>query len=108
MLKKKKPSDYVIATGKSHTVKNFVEESFKCVDIKILWRGKGLNEIGYDKLTNKTLVKVDPVYFRPTEINELRGDFSKAKKELGWKPKTNFKQLVKEMMNSDLKEVNNQ
>jgi GDPmannose 4,6-dehydratase len=105
MLKAKKPSDYVIATGKSHTVKNFVEESFKHVSIKVSWKGKGLKEIGYNKANGKTLIKVDPIYFRPTEINELRGDATKAKRELKWRPKTSFKNLVKEMMESDLKEI---
>ncbi len=105
MLKKKEPSDYVIATGKSHTVKNFVEEAFKFINIKILWKGKGLNEVGYDRKTGKILVKVDPVYFRPTDVDELRGDASKAKRELKWKSKTSFKDLVKEMMISDLKEI---
>ncbi|MDC0488526.1 GDP-mannose 4,6-dehydratase [Pelagibacteraceae bacterium] len=106
MLRAKKPSDYVIATGKSHTVKNFVEEAFKYINIKISWRGKGLKEIGYNKKTGKTLIKVDPVYFRPTDVDELRGDSSKARKELNWKPKTSFKKLVSEMMQSDLKEIN--
>ena len=105
MLKAKKPSDYVIATGKSYTVKNFVEEAFKHVNIKIKWQGKGLREVGLNKKTGKILVKVDPVYFRPTDVNELRGDYSKAKKELKWKPRTTFSQLVKEMMESDLKEI---
>ena len=105
MLKAKKPSDYVIATGKSYTVKNFVEEAFKHVNIEIKWQGKGLREVGLNKKTGKILVKVDPVYFRPTDVNELRGDYSKAKKELKWKPRTTFSQLVKEMMESDLKEI---
>ena len=106
MLKAKKPSDYVIATGKSFSVKHFVEEAFKHINIKIGWRGKGLKEVGFDKKTNKILIKVDPVYFRPTDVNELRGDASKAKRELKWKPKTSFKELVKEMMVSDLEEIN--
>lgn len=88
MLKAKKPSDYVIATGKSYTVKNFVEEAFKYIDIQIKWRGKGLKEVGYDKKTGKIYIKVDPVYFRPTDVDELRGDSSKARRELKWKPKT--------------------
>ena len=70
-----------------------------------MWKGKGIKEVGYDKKTGKILVKVDPVYFRPTEIDELRGDYSKAKRELKWKPKTSFKTLVKEMMISDLNEI---
>ena len=105
MLRAKKPSDYVIATGKSFSVKQFVEEAFKYINIKISWKGKGLKEVGYNKQSGKVLIKVDPVYFRPTEINELRGDSFKARKELKWKPKTNFKELVKEMMISDLKEI---
>ena len=105
MLKAKKPSDYVIATGKSYTVKNFVEESFKYIGIKISWRGKGLKEVGYDKKSGQVYVKVDPRYFRPTEVFELRGDPSKAKRELKWKPSTNFKQLVAEMMENDLKDI---
>jgi len=105
MLKVKKPSDYVIATGKSYSVKQFVEEAFKFVNIKIGWKGKGLKEIGYDKKTGQVYVKVDPVYFRPTDVDELRGDAAKARRELKWKPKTSFKQLVKEMMVSDLKEI---
>ena len=105
MLRAKKPSDYVIATGKSYTVKNFVEEAFKYIGRKIHWKGKGLKEVGYDKKTGQIYVKIDPKYFRPTDVNELRGDASKARRELKWKPKTNFKQLVAEMMKSDLKEI---
>ena len=105
MLKAKKPSDYVIATGKSYTVKNFVEEAFKYIDVQIKWRGKGLKEVGYDKKTGKIHIKVDPVYFRPTDVDELRGDSSKARRELKWKPKTSFNRLVYEMMESDLREI---
>ncbi len=105
MLKAKKPSDYVIATGKSYSVKNFVEEAFKFINVKIIWKGKGLKEVGVDKKTGKIRVKIDPVYFRPTDVDELRGDSTKAKRELNWKPKTSFKQLVSEMMQSDLKKI---
>ncbi len=105
MLKAKKPSDYVIATGKSHTVKEFVEEAFKYINVKIGWRGKGLKEVGYNKKNGNILVKVDPVYFRPTDVHELRGDASKARRELKWKPSIKFKDLVREMMISDLKEI---
>ncbi len=105
MLKAKKPSDYVIATGKSYTVKQFVEEAFKHVDIKIKWKGKGLKEVGINRKTGKVHVKIDPVYFRPTDVNELRGDSSKARRELKWKPRTSFKELVKEMMLSDFEEI---
>ena len=105
MLKAKKPSDYVISTGKSFSVKKFVEEAFKYVDIKIIWKGKGLKEVGVYKSNGKIHVKIDPVYFRPTDVDELRGDSSKAKRELKWKPKTSFRQLVSEMMESDLNEI---
>ncbi len=105
MLKAKKPSDYVISTGKSYSVKKFVEEAFKFINIKIIWKGKGLKEVGMDKKTGQVYVKVDPVYFRPTDVDELRGDSSKARRELKWKPKTSFQKLVKDMMKSDLKDI---
>ncbi len=105
MLKAKHPSDYVISTGKSYSVRNFVEEAFKYIGVKIIWKGKGLNEIGVNKKTGKTHIKIDPVYFRPTDVDELRGDSSKARRELKWRPKTSFQKLVQEMMESDLKEI---
>ena len=105
MLKAKKPSDYVISTGKSYSVKKFVEEAFKYVNINIGWKGKGLEEVGFNKKNGKILVKVDPIYFRPTEVNELRGDSRKARRALKWKPKTSFKQLINEMMNFDLNNI---
>ena len=105
MLKAKRASDYVISTGKSYSVRKFVEEAFKYIGVKIIWKGKGLNEIGVNKKTGKTHIKVDPVYFRPTDVDELRGDSSKARRELKWRPKTSFQKLVREMMESDLKEI---
>ncbi len=105
MLKAKTPSDYVISTGKSYSVKKFVEEAFKYINIKISWKGKGLKEIGVNKKTGEVYVRVDPVYFRPTDVDELRGDSSKARRELKWRPKTTFQELVSEMMKSDLKEI---
>ena len=105
MLKARKPSDYVISTGKSYSVKKLVEEAFKFINIKIGWRGKGLNEVGYNKKNGEIHIRIDPVYFRPTDVDELRGDSSKAMRELKWKPKTTFQELVKEMMISDLKEI---
>ena len=107
MLQAKKPSDYVIATGKSYTVKKFVEEAYKCIGINIKWTGSGVKEKGIDSKTKKTLIKVDPIYYRPTDIDELRGDYSKARKELKWKPKTTFKELVKEMVQSDIENFEN-
>ena len=105
MLQKKKPSDYVISTGISRTVKNFAEEAFKNIGIKIKWRGKGIKEVGINQKTNKILIKIDPGYFRPTDIDELRGDSRKARRELNWKPKTNFKSLVKEMVSKDIERL---
>ena len=105
ILQYKKPDDFVIATGKSFSVRDFTEEAFKCVNIYIKWQGKGLKEIGLDKKTGKVLVKIDKKYFRPNEVNHLRGDFSKAKKLLKWKPKISFKQMIKEMVSYDLEEL---
>ena len=102
MLQLKKPDDFVIATGESHSVKEFVEEAFKCIGIKIQWKGKGVKEIGYNKLNGNIHIKIDPGYYRPTDIRELRGDFSKAKKILSWRPKIKFKNLVKIMVESDI------
>jgi len=105
MLQAKKPNDYVIATGKSRSVREFVEKAFKHVKIKIKWKGKGIKEVGYNSANNQILVKVDPKYFRPTDINELRGDYSKARRELGWKPKTTFDEMVRIMVESDLEKM---
>ena len=102
MLQKNKPKDYVIATGESRTVRDFVNEAFKCININIKWKGKGINEVGFNSKNNKILVKIDPGYFRPTEISELRGDARKARSELGWKPTIKFKELVKLMVESDI------
>ena len=105
MLQQKKPDDYVIATGESRSVRDFVKKAFKVLNIEIKWKGKGVNEIGYDNKTKKTLIKIDPNYYRPNEIYNLRGDFSKANKILGWKPKTSFNSMIKEMVYSDLKNI---
>ena len=107
MLQQKKPSDYVISTGVSKSVKDFVNQAYKCIGVNIIWRGKGLKEVGIDKKTNKTLIKIDKYYFRPTEVHELRGDSSKAKRELKWKPKISFKSLVKSMVEKDIENINN-
>ena len=104
MLQQKKPSDFVIATGQVYSVRNFVEEAFKCVNIKIKWKGKGLKEVGINSKSNKVLVKIDPYFLRPNELHYLKGDYSKSKKILGWKPKVKFKELVKIMMENELKE----
>lgn len=104
MLQQATPDDYVIATGEQFSVKEFVEEAAPYFGMNIEWRGEGLNEVGVDTNTGKEVVKVDPKYFRPAEVETLLGDASKAKRNLGWKPKYNFKSLVKEMCESYGKE----
>ena len=105
MLQSNEPKDYILSTNEFHSVREFVEKSFKLKGFDIKWYGSGLEEVGYDSHTKKTLIKISEKYFRPTEVFELRGDASKAKRELKWKPKTNFKNLVSEMMKSDLKDI---
>ena len=104
MMQLKSPDDFVIATGKQYSVKDFVNISAKNIGINIKWVGKGLNEKGIDKKTGKIIVKVGKRYFRPTEVDTLLGDARKAKKILKWKPKITFNQMVKEMVESDYKE----
>ena len=104
MLQQKKPDDFVIATGKQYSVKDFINTAAKELDIKIKWTGKGSNEKGIDSKTNKVIIEIDKKYFRPTEVDALKGNYNKAKKILKWSPKINFKELVKEMVTSDLKE----
>src|SRR6056297_1628517 len=105
MLQHEKPVDYVIATGETHTVREFVELVFKYVDINIQWVGEGVDEKGINKESGKVLVEIDSKYFRPTEVDILKGDASKAKKELGWEPKVTFKELVSLMVKADLKKI---
>ncbi|MDP6626491.1 MAG: GDP-mannose 4,6-dehydratase [Methanopyri archaeon] len=102
MLQQDGPDDFVIATGDAHTVREFTELAFKEVGIDIEWRGDGVDEKGVDAATGKVLVKVDPKYFRPAEVDYLLGDASKAKEHLGWRPKVGFEELVKLMMREDL------
>jgi GDPmannose 4,6-dehydratase len=103
MLQQKEADDYVLATGKKITVRKFVELAFAEVGITLKWEGKGVDEKGINSANGKTLVEVDPAYFRPTEVDLLIGDASKAKQNMGWEPKHTLEQLVKEMMASDLK-----
>lgn len=105
MLQQDKPDDFVIATGETHSVREFIEHAFAYVGIKIMWEGKGIDEVGIDKATGDILIEIDPRYFRPTEVDLLLGDPSKATKQLGWKPKTTFKELVHLMMEADLKAI---
>jgi GDPmannose 4,6-dehydratase len=97
MLQQDEPDDYVIATGTQYSVKDFVEESASYFGMKIVWMGEGLNEYGYDLNTKKVVIKVDPKYFRPAEVETLLGDASKAKEKMGWEPKISFKELVEDM-----------
>tara|TARA_X000000950_G_C13899636_1_gene654381 strand:- start:2233 stop:3279 length:1047 start_codon:yes stop_codon:yes gene_type:complete len=106
MLQQKKPEDFVIATGKQYSVRDFINEASKNLDMKIDWTGDKLNEIGL--FDGKEIIKIDPRYFRPTEVEALLGDASKAKDKLNWSPKISFQQLVKEMIEEDFKLAKNE
>ncbi|MEE2698697.1 MAG: GDP-mannose 4,6-dehydratase [Pseudomonadota bacterium] len=108
IMQQKKAENFVLATGKSHTVREFAEKAFASLDIAIEWIGSGINEKGINKSTGKTIIQIDPRYFRPTEVDYLCGDASKARKKLGWKPKISFKQLVTDMVSSDFEFYKNQ
>ena len=101
MLQQEHPEDFVIATGEQHSVRDFVNTAATELSMTISWRGKGLDEVG--SVGGKSIVKVDPRYFRPTEVETLLGDASKARKKLGWTPKISFEELVTEMVREDLK-----
>ena len=101
MLQHEKCDDYVLATNEFHSVREFVEKSFQCVGIQLKWRGSGIDEVGYDNETGNVYVTVSDKYYRPTEVEELLGNSSKAKNVLGWVPSVSFNELVTEMMVSD-------
>ncbi len=105
MLQQREPEDYVIATGETHSVREFTELAFKELGIKILWKGEGREEVGLDASTGKVLIEIDPRYYRPTEVELLIGDPSKAKEKLGWEPKVKLKELVKIMVKTDEESV---
>ncbi|SFV32773.1 GDP-mannose 4,6-dehydratase [Hyphomicrobium facile] len=105
ILQQPEPDDYVIATGEMHSVREFVELAFEKVGRRIKWQGSGKDEIGVDEKSGKDLVRIDQRYYRPTEVEELWGDPSRARQKLGWTHKTDFKQLVSEMVESDMKAV---
>lgn len=105
MLQQDKPEDFVIATGQTQTVRSFVELAFKEVNIEIEWQGNGIEEKGLNKATGEILVEIDPRYFRPTEVDLLLGDASKAKEKLGWVPKVNLEKLAKMMLEADVEEA---
>ena len=105
ILQQAKPDDYVLATGEGHSVRELVERAFAVIGRRIRWQGKGKDEVGIDEASGKVLVKIDPGYFRPTEVDELVGDASKARAKLGWKHRIGFDALVAELVTSDLKEI---
>jgi GDPmannose 4,6-dehydratase len=105
MLQQVEPDDYVLATGETHTVREFVEGAFAHIGRRIEWRGSGAEEVGMDAKSNQPLVSIDPRYFRPTEVELLLGNPAKAKKKLGWSHRIGFEELIAEMMESDLKRV---
>ena len=103
MLQQKEPDDYILATGKTHSVREFVEESAKCLGLHLEWRGKGINEKGVDRKTKKVIIEIDPRLFRPAEVDILRGNPRKAREKLGWVAKTTFTDLVRMMAEADFK-----
>lgn len=105
MLQQESPDDYVIATGETHSVREFTELAFKELGIDIIWQGKGVEEVGIDASTRKIIVEIDPGYYRPTEVELLIGDPSKAREKLGWKPKVKMEELAKIMIKADEEEV---
>lgn len=105
MLQQDKPDDYVIATGVVHTVREFCEYAFKECEISLIWQGEGTHEKGIDQQSGKILIEVDGKYFRPTEVDLLQGDATKAREKLGWQPRISFNKLVNMMVESDLKEA---
>ena len=105
ILQQEAPDDYVLATGKMHSVRELIELAFQCVGRSIVWRGKGQEEIGIDRQSGRTVIRIDPQYFRPTEVDQLMGDSSKAQAKLGWRHKTTFEEMVREMVDADLVQV---
>jgi GDPmannose 4,6-dehydratase len=105
ILQQSEPDDYVLATGETHSVREFVERAFAHIGRPLVWRGRGVDEKGVDQSTGRVLVEVDPRYFRPTEVDSLLGDASKARAKLGWRHRTSFEQLVTEMVEADLVKI---
>ena len=105
ILQQSEPDDYVIATGEQYSVRRFCELAFAEAGIKLRWKGWGVHEKGLDCDTNRCLIEVDPRYFRPTEIETLLGDPTKARERLGWRPEISFESLVKEMVQEDVEEA---
>jgi GDPmannose 4,6-dehydratase len=105
ILQQNQPDDYVLATGTSKSVREFVELAFREIDVKLRWEGAGVDEIGVCTSTGKTIVRVDPRYFRPTEVDSLQGDASKAFRDFGWQATTSLADMVAEMVQHDLAEL---
>ena len=105
ILQQDEPKDYVLATGVTTTIRDFCKMTFAELGMDIEFKGEGVDEVGIDKDTGKVIIEVDPRYFRPTEVDLLLGDSSKARRELGWTPKYNLQALVKEMVREDLAEA---
>jgi GDPmannose 4,6-dehydratase len=105
MLQQSEPDDFVLATGESHSVREFVERAFAHIGRTVAWRGQGLDEVGVDAKSGEILVKIDPRYFRPTEVDALLGDPRKANQRLGWRPAIGFDELVREMVEADLQRI---
>jgi GDPmannose 4,6-dehydratase len=103
MLQQREPDDYVVATGETHTVREFIEKACECTGINLVWQGTGVDEVGLDASTGQQIIKIDPRYFRPAEVDILIGDPSKAKQKLGWEARVKFEELVRVMMHADLK-----
>lgn len=108
MMQQDEPDDYVLATGETHSVREFVEEAARHVGFDIEWKGKDEHEKGIDKKTGRVLIEIDPKYYRPAEVDLLLGDATKAKKKLGWEPKVTFKELIKLMVDADLMALENE
>ena len=107
MMQQEQPDDYILATGESHTIREFCELTFNELDINIEWKGSEENEMGIDTKTGKQIIGINEKYYRPTEVEELLGDATKAKNKLGWQPKTSFEKLVKIMVHADWEKVQN-
>jgi GDPmannose 4,6-dehydratase len=105
ILQQPEPDDYVLATGETHSVREFIELAFQQVGFELAWSGEGVDEVAVDRATGRTLVRIDPRYFRPTEVDLLLGDASKARSRLGWVPKTTFRELVAKMVRADCAEA---
>ena len=101
ILQYKKPDDYVVGTNKSISVKEFIGIAAKKIGIQIKWQGKGLKEIGINKINNQLIIRIDKKYYRPTEVNDLVADYSKVKKTLGWKPRYNINKLIDDMIQNE-------